>query len=494
MASGGDELNIIFVPYLSPGHMIPMIDVARLFAAHGVIATIITTPSNSLLFQNSIDHDINSGHKISIHQIQFPHAEVGLPVGIENFSTLTSPDMAPKLFYAVSMLQQSIEQVILDRKPDCIVSDMFFPWTLQVARQLGIPRFVFHGSSYFAQCAEHSVEQHKPYLNVESDMETFLLPELPHKIEMMKLQLMDFMTPADEFSKFMNLIKETDKKSYGTITNSFYELEHDYEEYYKRVMGMKSWSMGPVSRVVNRDASKKAQRGNKSAVGEQDCITWLNFKEHNSVLYICFGSLTKLSGAQLLEIAAGLEASGHQFMWVIRKRENDEDPWLPEGFEERMRESKKGFIIKGWAPQLLILDHPAIGGMVTHCGWNSILEGLNAGLPLITWPLFAEQFYNEKLVTKVLRIGVSVGVTEWTTSYDGQKGLVRREEVEKAVALMMGGGREAMEIRKQAKELGAAAKKAVENGGSSEANLIALINELKTVKQGATARDKFNGE
>ncbi|CAK9174915.1 unnamed protein product, partial [Ilex paraguariensis] len=90
--------------------------------------------------------------------------------------------------------------------------------------------------------------------------------------------------------------------------------------------------------------------------------------------------------------------------------------------------------------------------------------------------------------------GVSVGVTAWTISYDGVNGLVRREEVEKAVTLVMGGGQEMVEIRKQAKELGAAMKKDVESGNSSEAKLIALINELKAVKQGATTRDKFNGE
>ena len=361
---------------------------------------------------------------------------------------------------------------------------MYYPWTVQVATQLGIPRLLFHVSSYFAICAEHSVEKHRPHQSVESDIQTFVLPGLAHKIEMTKLQIMDYEKFQDSFTEFLRVIKEAELKSYGTIFNSFNGLEHDYEEYYKTVIGVRAWSIGPIWLALNIDAADKAERGNTSIVQEHECITWLNSKEPNSVLYISFGSLTKFSSAQLLEIAAGLEASGHQFLWVVRQRENDENQWLPEGFEKRMSESKKGFIIKGWAPQLLIMGHPAIGGLVTHCGWNSILEGLNAGLPMITWPGFAEQFYQEKLVTDVLKIGVPVGVTAWCRSFDEVTEVVKREKVEKAVALVMGSGPEAMKMRKQARELSAAAKKAVESGGSSKANLISLINELKTVKHG----------
>ena len=149
-----------------------------------------------------------------------------------------------------------------------------------------------------------------------------------------------------------------------------------------------------------------------------------------------------------------------------------------------MRESKRGFIVKNWAPQLVILDHLATGGMVTHCGWNSTLECITTGLPMITWPLFAEQFFNEKLVTDVLRIGVGVGVKQWRPDWSeaGRNEVVKREQIEKAVALLMDSGQEAVEMRKRAGMLASAARKAVESGGSSYPNLLALINELKSVK------------
>ncbi|KAF9619260.1 hypothetical protein IFM89_005814 [Coptis chinensis] len=96
----------------------------------------------------------------------------------------------------------------------------------------------------------------------------------------------------------------------------------------------------------------------------------------------------------------GLEASEVPFIWVVRTAKKvEKNHFLPEGFEERMK--GKGLIITNWAPQVLILDHPAVGGFMTHCGWNSTIEGISTSLPMITWPMFAEQFNNEKFVTSV---------------------------------------------------------------------------------------------
>ncbi|KAK2989636.1 hypothetical protein RJ640_019355 [Escallonia rubra] len=133
--------------------------------------------------------------------------------------------------------------------------------------------------------------------------------------------------------------------------------------------------------------------------------------------------------SQLYEMAMGLEASEQQFIWVVRRgKEEEEEKWLPGGFEERVKD--RGLILRGWAPQVLILNHEAVGGFVTLCGWNSTLEGVCAGVPMVTWPVFAEQFYNEKLITYVLRTGVAVGSKEWNRlTSDG----VKKEAIENAV-------------------------------------------------------------
>lgn len=174
------------------------------------------------------------------------------------------------------------------------------------------------------------------------------------------------------------------------------------------------------------------------------------------------------------ELAMGIEASGQEFIWVVRSTEQDNEEWLPEGFEERTK--GKGLIIRGWAPQLLILDHEAVGAFVTHCGWNSMLEGISAGVPMVTWPVFAEQFFNEKLVTQVLRTGANVGSMKWQKPYSEG---VKKEAIAKAIRRVMV-GEEAEGFRSRAKAYKEMARKAVEIGGSSYSDLTTLLEDIST--------------
>ncbi|KAJ7943746.1 Glycosyltransferase [Quillaja saponaria] len=454
-----DVLKIIVLPWVTSGHMIPMVDAARLFAMHGADVTIITTPANALTFQKSVDRDFNSGRLIRTHTLKFPAAEVGVPEGVENFNN-TSPEMTSKVYLGVSMLREPTQQLIEDLRPDCLITDMFYPWAVDVADKLGIPRLIFQGPGSFGLSAMHSIKQYEPFKSVTSDTETFPLPGLPHKVEMTRLQIPKWVREPNGYTQLMGRVKDSERRSYGSLVNSFYDFEGPYEEHYRKATGQRVWSIGPVSVWVNQDAADKVGRGQDLVAEDQNSwLNWLNSKEKNSVLYVSFGSMAKFPSAQLLEIAHGLEASGHSFIWVVRKVDGDDDVdvWLPD-FEKKMKENNKGFIIRNWAPQLLILDHPAIGGLLNHSGWNSVLEGATAGLPMITWPLYAEHFYNERLVLDVLKIGVPVGVKEWKNLHEVGE-LVRRDAIAKAIKLLMGSGEEAEVMRKKAKELGVGAKK-----------------------------------
>jgi hypothetical protein len=210
---------------------------------------------------------------------------------------------------------------------------------------------------------------------------------------------------------------------------------------------------------------------------------WLDSKKPRSVIYACLGSLCRLVPAQLIELGLGLEASNQPFIWVIKTGDQryleELEEWLvKERFEERIK--GRGLLIKGWAPQVLILSHPAVGGFITHCGWNSTLESVCSGVPMITWPLFAEQFFNEKLVVEVLRIGIKVGVEIPVRWGDEEKVgvLVKKDGVEKAIAMLMDGGEEGEKRREKARELGEVAKKALEKGGSSQLNMSFLIEDI----------------
>lgn len=286
------------------------------------------------------------------------------------------------------------------------------------------------------------------------------------------------------YAMLMKVVNDSARKSFGAVFNSFHELEGDYEEHYKRVCGTKCWSLGPVSMWVNHDDLDKVERGHhvKTQGEEEGWLEWLNKKKEGSVLYVSFGSLNRFPSDQLVEIAHALESSGYDFIWVVRKNNDEGENSFMEEFEERVKGSKKGYLIWGWAPQLLILENRAIGGMVSHCGWNTVVESMNVGLPMVTWPLFAEHFFNEKLVVDVLKIGVPVGTKEWRNWNEFGSEVVTREEIEKAIGVVMDGGEEGEGMRQRAKALSNAAKKAIKLGGSSHNNMMELIRELKELK------------
>ena len=282
--------------------------------------------------------------------------------------------------------------------------------------------------------------------------------------------------------KNMNQLETAKLSAEGLVVNTFEELEARYVEEYQKG-GQKLWCIGPLS-LCNKAISDKFEIGNKTSIDECNCLSWLDSMKPNSVIYVCFGSLSEILASQLVELALALESSDYPFIWVIKRGKYSEEleNWLvEENFEEKIK--GRGLIIRGWAPQVQILSHLATGGFLTHCGWNSTLEGISAGVPMITWPMFAEQFYNEKLLVEVFRIGVSVGV-KTSADYGEEKDrvLVRSEDVKKAIEQLMDKGAEAEERRKRARKLGEIAKKSVEEGGSSYMNVKKLIQHISENK------------
>ncbi|XP_037496431.1 scopoletin glucosyltransferase isoform X2 [Jatropha curcas] len=477
-----NQLHIFFFPFMAHGHMIPTVDMAKLFAFRGHKATIITTPSNEPLISKTIQRTKDMGFDINIQILKFPSVEVGLPEGCDNIDFVLSlvengMEMIIKFWLATGKLQEPLEKLLQECNPNCLVADMFFPWTTDAAAKFGIPRLVFHGTSFFSLCAGESIRLYQPHKKVSTDSESFVIPGLPGEIKITRKQLPSFVREEvqNDFTKIVKESKESELKSFGVVVNSFYELEQAYADHYRNVLGRKAWHIGPVS-ICNRGMEDKTQRGKEASIDEHECLKWLNSKKPNSVIYLCFGSVTNFTDSQLKEIAIALEAAGQKFIWVVRRNKNseeNEEEWLPEGFEKKME--GKGLIIRGWAPQVLILEHEAVGGFVTHCGWNSTLEGVSAGKAMVTWPVGAEQFYNEKLMTEVLRIGIGVGAKEWV-GFHGD--YVKSEAIEKAISRVME-GEEAEEMRSRARRLGEMARQVVEEGGSSYSDFNALVQELR---------------
>ncbi|XP_039688799.1 UDP-glycosyltransferase 73C6 [Medicago truncatula] len=451
MATLDPKLHFVLFPMMAQGHMIPMMDTAKLLAHHeNVIVTIVTTPKNASRFTSIIARYVESGLHIQLIQLEFPCKEFGLPEGCENLDMLPGLALASNFFNVSKLLQQEVEKIFQELTPPatCIISDMFLPYTIHIARKFNIPRISFAPTGLGSTKINEALKQ------------------------------------------FNEDMLEAEMSSYGIITNSFEELEPTYATDFKKMKNDKVWCIGPVS-LSNIDDLDKVQRGNsnKVLVHEWKHLKWLNSHKDESVIYACLGSLCNLTSLQLIELGLALEATKKPFIWVIREGNQLEEleKWIEEsGFEGRIND--RGLVIKGWAPQLLILSHPAIGGFLTHCGWNSTMEAICAGVPMVTWPLFGDQFFNECLVVQILKVGVKIGVKSPMQWGEEEKSgvLVKKEDVERGIEVLMDETSECKERRKRIRELAEIAKKAVEKGGSSHSNVVLFIQDIIKIKNKVT--------
>jgi len=305
-----------------------------------------------------------------------------------------------------------------------------------------------------------------------------VLPGFPHCLEVSKARSPgNFNSPG--FEQFRAKILEEERRADGVVTNSFDELEPLYHEAYQMKIGKKIWSLGPMF-LCNTDMDAMESRGDKTSVDGKHCLQWLDSMKPGSVLYVSFGSMARTVFSQIEEIALGLEASRRPFLWVIKSdnKASGIEKLLDE-FEERIRD--RSLIIRGWAPQAMILSHPSLGGFMTHCGWNSTIEGISCGMPMITWPHCAEQFLNEKLIVDILKVGVPVGVQNITarTMQAHEVSIVKRCQIEQAVLKLMGKDTDAEERRMRARELKKKARQATDRG-SSYSNVRHLIEYAMT--------------
>ncbi|KAM7469846.1 hypothetical protein LguiA_008029 [Lonicera macranthoides] len=139
------QLRICFFPMMAHGHMIPILDKEKLFSSTTIKSTIITTPLNSPTSSTSSE--------IDLQVLDFPSAAACLLEGVENLNHCTSDEMQIKFFMGTALLQEPLERLLGELRPDCLVADMFFPWATCAASRFGIPRLVFHGTSFFVTCA-----------------------------------------------------------------------------------------------------------------------------------------------------------------------------------------------------------------------------------------------------------------------------------------------------------------------------------------------------
>ncbi|KAL1223871.1 UDP-glycosyltransferase 72B1 [Cardamine amara subsp. amara] len=269
------------------------------------------------------------------------------------------------------------------------------------------------------------------------------------------------------------------KEAEGILVNSFFELEPNAIKA-SQEPDLDTPPVYPVGPLVNTGKDESNQ------FEESECLKWLDNQPLSSVLYVSFGSGGTLTSEQLNELALGLEKSDQRFLWVIRSPNKAADssyfdshsktnPFtcLPQGFLKRIKD--RGFVIPSWALQAQVLAHPFTGGFLTHCGWNSTLESIVHGVPLIAWPLYAEQKMNAILLADDIHVAFRARA--------GDDGVVRKEEVVKVVRGLMGSeeGRGLMKgekgngVRIKMNEIKEGACRVLQDDGSSTKALNHLV-------------------
>ncbi|XP_019197297.1 PREDICTED: UDP-glycosyltransferase 90A1-like [Ipomoea nil] len=448
----------VIFPLMAHGHTIPLLHLARLLRRRGISVAVITTPANAPSIRSFLKEDTKT---TSIIELPFPNKPIdGVPPGVENTHDLPSIASFYEFAKATALMQPDFEKALEGLHPvGCIISDAMLGWTQETAAKLGVPRYFFFGMSGFATTLYQVLGREMPHAQALSPDEAFTFPSFPG----LKLTRNDFEPPFNELEPsgpqvdFMIHQGVAMAKSQGLIVNSFYELETRYLEYWNNNIGPKAWCVGPLCLAAPTSEENH----------HQPCMQWLDH-QYSPVLYVSFGTQSEISPEQLNEIAVGLERSETKFLWVIKPKLLKT---LEAGFEERVKD--RGVLVKDWVNQNGILNHKNVRGFLSHCGWNSVLESICAGVPILALPFRAEQHLNARFVTEEIGVGLRVMPRGGRSS----RGFVGAEEVERMVKEMMEGKR-GVEVRKRVEEVGEAAVKAMSKGGLSSEALDMLIEYI----------------
>ncbi|KAE8778640.1 hydroquinone glucosyltransferase-like [Hordeum vulgare] len=441
--------HVVLLASPGMGHLIPLAELARRLAVdHGFTATIVTLTN---LSDAAADAAVLSSMPAPVSTAVLPAVALDdLPPDV-GFGTL----MFELLRRSLPHLRALMGSASLASPAAALVCDFFGTAALPLAADLGVPGYVFFPNSFtLVSVMRHLAELHDGAAPGEHrDLPDTL--RLQGCVPLRHAELPDgFRDRADPVYAY--LVEEARRygRADGFLVNSFEELEPAVAEAFDRDAADGAFPpVYPVGPFVRSSSSSEE-------ADELDCLGWLDRQPAGSVVYVSFGSGGALTVEQTAELAAGLEASGHRFLWVVRMPSHDgnnyalgadgghrsnDDPlaWLPEGFLERTK--GRGLAVAGWAPQVTVLAHPATAGFMSHCGWNSTLESLACGVPMITWPLYAEQKMNAAILTELTGVALRPAVSR-------EDGFVSAEEVAATVRELME-GEKGRAVRRRARQL-----------------------------------------
>ncbi|XVF08996.1 hypothetical protein REPUB_Repub07fG0052100 [Reevesia pubescens] len=456
--------HVLVVPLPAQGHVASLMKLSLQIAAHGVKVTIV----NLQFIHEKLMASIPAKHEdLEESLISF----ASIPDGLELENDLNDSAKFTEIIRRVmpGQLKKLIEKINQDgtnneQMISCVIADISIGWLLEVAKNMGIEGVAVHT----AGPAGLALSLHVPQLieagvlgddgnlikgesiSLSNEIPAWKKSDIPWNISgdpVLGKTIFRLISSGPENVKFTNLI----------LSNSFDELAPSAFKLIPNVL-----PIGPLL-ASNHLGSFAGSFWPEDST----CLSWLDKQTAGSVIYVAFGSIAMLSSQQLDELALGLELSGHPFLWVVRSNlTKGSSTKFPEGFANRTAD--RGKIVE-WAPQEKVLAHPSVACFVSHCGWNSTMEGLSMGLPFLCWPYFADQFQNRNYICDVWRIGLPL--------IHNESEIITRHEISvKIKTLISSDG-----IKSNVLHLKEVAKKSIDEAGSSYKNFRTFIERIKAV-------------
>ncbi|KAF0899741.1 hypothetical protein E2562_024068 [Oryza meyeriana var. granulata] len=468
--------NILLLPEAGSGHLMSLIEAGKRLLAHGggdegrsLTVTVLVVQPATAESAAEVDAHVKrveaSGLGVRFHRLPAVEPPMDCVAGnVQEFKSRYMQLQAPHVKAAAAEIGAA-----------ALVVDFFATGVLDAARELGVPTYVYFTSpaALLALMLRLPALEEEVPVDFEEFEGTVDVPGLP-PVPVASIPGFMGRKKSPNFTWFVyhgRRFMDAD----GLIINTVSELEPGLLAAIadgRCVPGRQAPPLYPIGPVLDVGVKQPSN---------EHCVRWLDAQPPASVLFLCFGSMGWFDAAKAHEVAVGLERSGHRFLWALRgppaagsvhPTAADLDELLPEGFLERTKE--RGLVWPRWAPQKEVLSHPAVGGFVTHCGWNSTLESLWHGLPLVPWPLYAEQHLNAFEFVAVMGVAVPLKVDRKRNNF------VEAAELERAVRSLLGGGsEEGRKAREKAAEMKAVCRKAVADGGSSHAALQRLRGAIR---------------
>ncbi|KAK4394144.1 Linamarin synthase 2 [Sesamum angolense] len=467
--------HVVLVPYPSQGHVTPFMTLAKLLHARGFYVTFVNTEFNHGRLIRSRGRESVAGFP----DFRFETIPDGLLPSLED-ATQDVPALCDSTRKnCLGPFRELLSR--LGATPNvppvsCVVSDGVMSFSVRAAEEIGVPEVQFWTASVcsfigylnFREIVRRGIS---PFKNENFMKDGSLDKEIDWIPGMRNMRLKDmpsFVRTTDIDDILLNYLGDEAQnclKASAIIINTFSDLEREVLNAIAP-LSPPIYVVGPLT-LLSRSISKGQASEFRPTLWREDksCLEWLDKQEENSVIYVNYGSVTLISEQHLEEFAWGLAHSNHPFLWIVRPDiAMGESAILPQEFFE---ETKDRCLLTSWCPQEEVLSHPSVAVFLSHCGWNSTLESLSAGVPILCWPFFAEQQTNCRYMCMEWETGVEV---------DHE---VKRDEIAMLVRDVME-GEKGKKMKAKALEWKEKANEATRIGGSSYHDFDRFVEEALT--------------